>query len=126
MHKTPRVLIVNAYVHPWGSATPTQLFIPRAMTPYYLAGQFKRECVDVRVYDEVHHGMLLNPKLYAWPDLVVFTGLTAAFDRARQLCAHFQHANPKVITAIGGPIPRALPALCDSCLLYTSPSPRDS
>ncbi|MGB1256717.1 MAG: B12-binding domain-containing radical SAM protein [Thiolinea sp.] len=114
----PKVLIVNAYVHPWASATPTQLFIPRAMTPYYLAGQFNREQADIQVYDEVHHGALLDPGLFAWPDLVVFTGLTAAFDRARQLCAYFRHARPDVITVIGGPIPRALPVLCDSIFDY--------
>lgn len=108
----PKVLIVNAYVDPWRSAAPMRLFIPRAMAPYYLAGRLSRETVDVRVYDEVHHGALLDPKLFAWPDLVVFTGLTAAFDRARQLSAYFRSANPAVGVAIGGPIARALPDLC--------------
>ncbi|MEM7694327.1 MAG: radical SAM protein [Pseudomonadota bacterium] len=107
----PRVLIINAYVHPWRSATPTRLFIPRAMAPYYLAGAFDRQRVDIRVHDEVHHGALLDPKLYAWPDMVVFTGLTAAFDRTRQLCAYVRHFSGAV-TVIGGPIARALPAPC--------------
>jgi hypothetical protein len=111
-------LIVNAYFDPWRSATPTRLFVPRAMAPYYLAGQFCRQRVDVRVYDEVHHGALLNPRLYAWPDLVVFTGLTAMFDRARQLSAYFRNARSGVAVAIGGPIARALPMLCASIFDY--------
>ncbi len=82
------------------------------MAPYFLAGQFNPDCVEVRVWDEVHHGALLKSGLYAWPDLVVFTGLTAMFDRAHQLSAYFRNANPRVVTAIGGPIARALPRLC--------------
>jgi len=110
--RRPRVLIVNAYVDPWRSAAPMRLFIPRAMAPYYLAGRFCRDQVDLRVYDEVYHGALLNPRQFAWPDLVIFTGLTAAFDRTRQLCAYFRSANPGVAVAIGGPIARALPDAC--------------
>lgn len=110
----PKVLIVNAYVDPWRSATPTRLFVPRAMAPYYLAGQFCRERTEVRVHDEAYHGALLDPRLFEWPDLVVLSGLTAAFDRTRQLSAYFRHARPGVAIAIGGPIARALPGLCAS------------
>ncbi|MEQ8828347.1 MAG: hypothetical protein RLW87_00935 [Alphaproteobacteria bacterium] len=115
-----RVLIVNAYFNPWRKSTPTRWFIPRAMAPFYLAGHFDRDRVDVRVWDEVFDGALLDPRLYAWPDLVVFTGLTSAFDRAHQLSAYFRHANPAVATAIGGPIARALPALCAETFDYVS------
>jgi len=110
--RKPRVLIVNAYVDPWRCAAPMRMFIPRAMAPYYLAGRFDRDRCEVRVYDEVYHGALLAPRLFDWPDLVVFTGLTAAFDRARQLSAYFRNARPDVAVAIGGPIARALPRLC--------------
>ncbi|GAA0774064.1 hypothetical protein E1180_13500 [Roseibium denhamense] len=108
----PKILIVNAYVDPWRCAAPMRLFIPRAMAPYYLAGHINRARAEVRVYDEVYHGALLDPRLFDWPDLVILTGLTAAFDRARQLSAYFRNANPSVAVAIGGPIPRALPELC--------------
>ena len=111
--RRPRILIVNAYVDPWRSAAPTRGFVPRAMAPYYLAGRFCRDRTDVRVYDEVHHGALLNRKVHGWPDLVILTGLTVAFDRARQLSAYFRDARPDVAVAIGGPIARALPALCE-------------
>ncbi|MDF1790489.1 MAG: hypothetical protein P1U88_01195 [Thalassobaculaceae bacterium] len=117
-NRKPRVLIVNAYVCPWRSAAPTRLFIPRAMAPYYLAGRFCPERTEVRVHDEVHHGALLNPRLFDWPDLVVLTGLTMSFDRARQLSAYFRNARPDVAVAIGGPIARALPHLCDSVFDY--------
>lgn len=111
-NRKPRVLIVNAYVDPGRSAAPTRLFIPRAMAPYYLAGRFCGERTDVRVHDEVHHGALLDPRLFEWPDLVVLTGLTVSFDRTRQLSAYFRNARPGVPIAIGGPIARALPRLC--------------
>ena len=113
-NRRPRVLIVNAYVDPWRSAAPARAFIPRSMAPYYLAGRFCHERADIRVYDEVHHGAMLDRKIYGWPDLVVLTGLTVSFDRARQLSAYFRDARADVIVAIGGPIARALPKLCES------------
>ncbi|MGB0696134.1 MAG: B12-binding domain-containing radical SAM protein [Rhodospirillaceae bacterium] len=113
-----KVLIVNAYFDPWRSATPTRWFIPRGGAPIYLAGYFNRDLVEVRVWDEVFNGALLQGSLFAWPDLVVFTGLTAMFDRTHQLSAYFRAANPKVVTAIGGPIARALPALCAEVFDY--------
>lgn len=116
--KRPKVLIVNAYVDPWRSAAPMRLFIPRAMAPYYLAGRLDQTRANVRVYDEVYHGALLNPRLFDWPDMVILTGLTAAFDRARQLSAYFRNARPDVTVAIGGPIARALPALCADVFDY--------
>ena len=121
-----RVLIVNAYFDPWRSAAPTRLFVPRAMAPYYLAGSFHRDRVAMRVHDEVYHGALVDPKRFAWPDLVVFGGLTAAFDRARQLAAYFRHANPSVVTVIGGPIARALPQLCAGVFDYVCQGDVDS
>ena len=115
-----KVLIINAYFDPWRSSTPTRWFIPRAMAPIYLAGAFNRDRTDVKVWDEVFDGALLDPRIFSWPDLVVFTGLTAAFDRAHQLSAYFRHANPAVVTVIGGAIPRALPALCAEIFDYVS------
>lgn len=107
-----KVLIINAYFDPWRTATPTRWFIPRSAAPSHLAGYFNPDLVEIRIWDEVFDGALLNERLFDWPDLVVFTGLTAMFDRAHQLSAYFRHANPSVVTVIGGPIARALPALC--------------
>jgi len=108
----PRVMIVNAYVDPWRSAAPMKLFIPRAMAPCYLAGRLNSDRADLKIHDECFHGALLTPKVFPWPDLVILTGLTSAFDRTRQLAAYFRNANPQVAVAIGGPIARALPGLC--------------
>ena len=47
--------------------------------------------------------------LLAWPDLVVFTGLTASFDRMLQLTAYLRTLNPRVVTVAGGLAVRALP-----------------
>lgn len=113
-----RVLIVNAYFDPWREATPTRLFVPRPMAPYFLAGHFDQAHCDVRVWDEVFNGALLKRSLFDWPDMVVFTGLTAAFDRAHQLTAYFRNGNPDVVTVIGGHIARALPALCATIFDY--------
>ncbi|WP_366658358.1 radical SAM protein [Fodinicurvata sp. EGI_FJ10296] len=107
-----RVLVINAYFDPWRMATPTRLFVPRAMAPYFLAGHFNRQICEVRVWDEAFHGAFVDRRLFSWPDMVVFTGLTASFDRARQLAAYFRCGNPKAVTVIGGPIPRALPGIC--------------
>ncbi len=113
-----RVLIINAYYDPWRNATPTRLFVPRAMAPYFLAGHFNQELCEVRVWDEAFHGALLERDVFASADIVVFSGLTAALDRVRQLLAYFRHANPKVITVIGGPIARAFPGLCAQSFDY--------
>lgn len=113
-----RVLIINAYFDPWRVATPTRLFVPRAMAPAFLAGHFNAGECEVRLWDEAHDGAFLARRGLDWPDMVVFTGLTAAFDRARQLAAYFRHANPRVVTVIGGPIPRALPGICGDVFDY--------
>ncbi|WP_193173219.1 B12-binding domain-containing radical SAM protein [Nisaea nitritireducens] len=118
LKRKQNVLIINAYFDPWRSSTPTRWFIPRAMAPYYLAGHFNADLCNVRVWDEVFHGALLDTRLFDWPDLVIFTGLTAAFDRAHQLSAYFRNANPAVVTVIGGPIARALPSICAESFDY--------
>lgn len=120
LERRKNVLIINAYFNPWRSSTPTRWFIPRAMAPIYLAGHFNSARIDVRVWDEVFDGALLDPRLFDWPDMVVFTGLTSAFDRTHQLAAYFRNANPSVVTVIGGPIARALPALSAQVFDYAS------
>jgi len=119
LKKQTNILIINAYFDPWRSATPTRWFIPRAMAPIYLAGHFNRADFHIKIWDEVFHGALLDTRMFDWPDVVIFTGLTAAFDRTHQLSAYFRNANPNVITIIGGPIPRALPTLCADIFDYS-------
>ena len=64
--------------------------IPNALAPVLLAGILSRERCDIRLYNEVSDGFLeiFAPELLAWPDVVVFTGLTAAFDRMLHITAY--------------------------------------
>jgi radical SAM superfamily enzyme YgiQ (UPF0313 family) len=75
----------------------------------YLAGAFSPDCCDVRLYCEMYSGPLDDPRLLAWPDMLVMTGLTTAFDRMLHLAAYARTFNDKVIVVAGGPAIRAFP-----------------
>jgi radical SAM superfamily enzyme YgiQ (UPF0313 family) len=81
------------------------------MGPIYLAGAFARSHCEVRIYNEQYAGVLDDLALLGWPDMLVLTGVTSAFDRMRQLAAYSRALNPKVIVVAGGPAVRALPRL---------------
>ena len=85
--------------------------MPMPLAPIHLAGYFSPRHWDVRIYNEVSHGWLelFEPDLLAWPDVVVFCGLTASFDRFRHLSAYVRSRNPRAITVAGGLAIRALP-----------------
>ena len=106
-----RVLIVNTYFPEVREAIRVPQ-IPNALAPVLLAGILSPSRCEVRLYNEVSDGFLelFARDLLSWPDLVVFTGLTAAFDRMLQLSAYFRTLNPGVITVAGGVAIRALPA----------------
>jgi hypothetical protein len=74
-----------------------------------LAGAFSPPLCDIRLYDEMHSGPLENEQLLAWPDLVVLTGLTTAFDRMLHVTAYARTKNERVIVVAGGPAIRTLP-----------------
>ena len=76
-----------------------------------MAGAFSPSLCDIRLYNEQHSGSLSSEALLAWPDMLVLTGLTVAFDRMRQLTAYARSKNPRVIVVAGGPGVRALPRL---------------
>jgi hypothetical protein len=108
---TPRVLIVNCYFPELRAPVRLVHEIPNALAPVLLAGALARDRCEVRLHNEVSEGFLeiFAPDLLAWPDLVVFTGLTAAFDRMLHLTAYARSRNPRVVTVAGGPAIRALP-----------------
>src|SRR5262249_60515349 len=54
---------------------------------------------------------LEDPQLLGWPDMLVLTGLTNAFDRMLHLTAYARSRNPGVVVVAGGPAVRALPEL---------------
>jgi hopanoid C-2 methylase len=105
-----RILIVNCYFDDESrqpQARPRKL--PKPMGPVYLAGAFAQARCDVRVYCEVSSGPLKDPALLGWPDMLVLTGLTTAFDRMLHLTAYARTLNEDVIIVAGGPAIRALP-----------------
>ncbi len=106
-----RVLIINCY---WPETrVPMQLpnEMPMPLAPIHLAGFFDPHQWDIRLYNEVASGHveIFNPDLLEWPaDLVVFCGLTAAFDRFRHVAAYLKSRHPKIITVAGGLAMRSL------------------
>lgn len=104
-----RVLIVNAFFDEYWRSAGSPYRVPRAMGPIFLAGAFAAELCDVRVYSEQYSGPLQDPRLLAWPDMLVLTGLTSSFDRMLHLTAYAKTLNPAVIVVAGGPAVRALP-----------------
>lgn len=83
--------------------------MPMAIGPAYLAGAFDRNFCDVRLYDEVSSGSLEDPQLLSWPDILVLTGLTTAFDRMLHITAYARTLNARVIVVAGGPAIRSFP-----------------
>ena len=86
--------------------------MPMPLAPVHLAGHFAPGRWDIRLYNEVANGHLelFAADLLAWPDVVVFCGLTAAFDRFLHLSAYFRTRNPSIVIIAGGLAVRLLPA----------------
>jgi hypothetical protein len=116
---TKRVLIVNAYFD-YDRTRPRarRMQVAQAMGPAYLAGAFDPRLCDIRLHNEQSQGPLTDPHLLGWPDMLVLTGVTNAFDRMRQLTACARTRNPAVIVVAGGPAIRALPAHASSLFDY--------
>jgi hopanoid C-2 methylase len=109
-HPRKRVLIVNCYFDDERrQPQPRRRKLPKPMGAVYLAGAFARESCEVRVYCETYSGPLEDPGLLGWPDMLVLTGLTTAFDRMLHLTAYARTLNENVIVVAGGPAIRALP-----------------
>jgi hopanoid C-2 methylase len=105
-----RVLIVNCYFDDIREDIPRTRKIPMPMGPAYLAGAFDPRVCDVRVYDEFSSGALRDPKLLAWPEMVVLTGLTTSFDRMLHIAAYVRTLNERVPIVAGGPGIRSFPS----------------
>jgi hypothetical protein len=92
--------------------------MPQALGPVYLAGAFNPACCEIRLYNEVDSGPLLDQQLLGWPDMLVITGLTNSFDRMLHLTAYSRTRNPKTIVVAGGPAIRAIPLLARNYFDY--------
>lgn len=119
--RSRRVLVVNCYMPE--TREPMQLpnEMPMPLAPIHVAGFFAPHRWDIRIYNEVSHGWLevFSPELLDWPDVVVFCGLTAAFDRFRHLSAYIRTRNPRVVTIAGGLGIRAMPRYSAQFFDYT-------
>jgi hopanoid C-2 methylase len=105
-----RILIVNCYFDDESRRSQTRpRKLPKPMGPIYLAGAFAQDRCEVRVYCETSSGPLADPALLGWPDMLVLTGLTTAYDRMLHLTAFARTLNENVIVVAGGPAIRALP-----------------
>lgn len=106
-----KILIVNCYFPEIREPIKRINEVPNALAPVLLAGHFCPQACDVRLYNEVNSGFLeiFDRDLLGWPDMLVLTGLTAAFDRLLHITAYVRTLNPKVVVAAGGHGVRALP-----------------
>jgi hypothetical protein len=89
------------------------------MAPAYLAGAFSKELCDIHLHSELATGQLESEALLGWPDMLVLTGLTNAFDRMLHLTAYVRTKNPKAVVVAGGPAIRALPRLSSRFFDYS-------
>lgn len=122
MHKAiKKVLIINCYFPEMREPIKRRNEVPDALAPVLLAGYFSRQHCDVKLYNEVHSGFVevFRPELLSWPDMIVMTGLTAAFDRLLHVSAYAKSANPGVITVAGGHGVRCLPAYSEAFFDYS-------
>ena len=107
--RKPRVLVVVAHFDDTRNPDGRPNFIPQGLGHAFLAGAFHRHNVDVRIYSEFHSGPLKDERIFAWPDMLVLTGVTSAFDRMRQLAAYARTKSPGCVVVAGGPVVRNLP-----------------
>src|ERR1051326_192883 len=99
-----RVLVVNVYLPETREPVRLTREVPNTLAPVFLAGAFAPDTCDIRIWNEVSSGFLelFEPSLIQWPDMVVFTGLVASFDRMKHLAAYLRTANPNVVLVAGG------------------------
>ena len=113
-----RVLIVNAHFDDARRPSRRPTTVLRAMGPPFLAGTLDPRSCEVRLHDEQTAGPLEDRAALGWPDLLVLTGLTNAFDRMLHLTAYARTLAPGVVVAAGGPAVRALPRHSARCFDY--------
>ncbi len=116
-----KILIVNAYFPDERQAVKRSHQVPNTATPVLLAGYFNADLCEIKLYNEVSSGYLevYQPDLLTWPDMLILTGLSAAFDRLLHLTAYARSANRDVVVAAGGHAVRSLPRYSRQFFDYT-------
>lgn len=117
--RRPRVLVVLAHFDETRSLAGRPNYFPQGVGHAHLAGAFNANRVDVRIYSEVHSGPLTDLALLGWPDMLVLTGVTSAFDRMRHLTAYVRVLAPHAVVVAGGPAVRCLPTLSSAVFDYS-------
>lgn len=115
-----RVLIVNCYFAELREPVKRSNEVPNALAPVLLGGHFDPDACEIRLYNEVNSGVIevYAPELLSWPDMVVMTGLTAAYDRLLHVSAYVRSANPRAVVVAGGHGVRALPRYSETFFDY--------
>ena len=116
-----KILIVNCFFPDERQAIKRTNQVPNAVAPVLLAGYFSTEFCEVKLYNEVSSGFIevYHPELLEWPDMLVLSSLTAAFDRLLHVTAYARTANPRLIVAAGGHAVRAFPIYSQQFFDYT-------
>jgi len=104
-----KVLIVNCYFDELRIPVGRKMKFPQSMAPAFLAGVFSSKLCDIKLYDEVYSGPLEDEQILAFPDMLVLTGLNAAFDRMLHITAYVRTKNRNAVVVAGGSAIRALP-----------------
>lgn len=119
--KRKKILIINCYFPETREAIRRNNEVPDTAAPALLAGYFCPANCDLKLYNEVNSGFveIYKPELIKWPDMVVLTGLTAAFDRLLHVTAYIKSYNPEVIVVAGGHAIRSLPTYSKQFFDYT-------
>jgi hypothetical protein len=104
-----RILIVNCYFDELRANIRRKTKFPQSMTAAFLAGVFSPEQCEIKLYDEVYSGPLEDERILTFPDMLVLTGLHAAFDRMLHITAYVKTKNKQAMVVAGGPAIRALP-----------------
>lgn len=119
--KRKKILIVNCYFPEARESIRRNNEVPDTAAPVLLAGYFSPITCDLKLYNEVNSGFIevYKPELIKWPDMVVLTGLSAAFDRLLHVTAYIKSYNPEAIVVAGGHGVRSLPVYSKQFFDYT-------
>ncbi len=113
-----KIVIINCFSDKHRGTRGSPHFVPQSMAPVYLAGGFHPNSTEIYLYSEFFAGPFEALDRLRWADLLVLTGLNASFDRMRHIAAYARTVNPGIAIAVGGPLARVIPKLCERYFDY--------
>lgn len=116
-----KILIINCYFPEARESIRRSNEVPDTAAPALLGGYFNPENCELKLYNEVNSGFIevYQPELLQWPDMVVLTSLSGAFDRLLHVTAYVKSYNSSVIVVAGGHGVRSLPNYSKQFFDYT-------